>query len=248
MIGGTLPAGVHHADTRTELTDPPLHPGEEEYIALSVDGRRREFTTTRACARRALAALGIASVPILPGVRGAPQWPAGVVGSMTHCTGYRAAAVASTADTLTVGIDAEVNEPLPDGVLEAVSFPHEAAAVHALGRTQPQVRWDRLLFSAKESVYKAWFPLTERFLTFEDARITWDVPGDGRTVTAGRFTAELLVGGPWPTGRLLPGRWNLQDGLLCTSIVLPARLRTPATTPNPTATHTTGPSEDKEYT
>lgn len=226
MIGGILPEGVHHVDTRTELTDAPLHPDEERYIARSVEGRRREFTTTRACARRALARLGIPPVPILPGARGAPQWPTGVVGSMTHCAGYRAAVVASSDETLTIGIDAETNAPLPQGVLEAVASPQEAAAVHALGRAHPGVRWDRLVFSAKESVYKAWFPLTERFLTFEDATITWDVPADGATCTSGGFRAELLVGGPWPTGRLLRGRWNLQDGLLCTSVVLPAPGRT----------------------
>ncbi|MGW6568825.1 4'-phosphopantetheinyl transferase family protein [Streptomyces sp. NPDC054975] len=221
MIGEILPAGVHHADSRTDLTYEPLHPEEEQHIALSVDTRRREFTTTRACARKALARLGLPSVPILPGPRGAPQWPAGVVGSMTHCAGYRAAAVAHAGDALTIGIDAEPNEPLPDGVLEAVAFPQEAAAVHALGRTHPGVCWDRLLFSAKESVYKAWFPLTERFLTFEDATITWDTPSDARPTTSGGFQAELLVEGPWPTGRHLPGRWTVRDGLLCTSIVLP---------------------------
>jgi 4'-phosphopantetheinyl transferase EntD len=241
MIGDTLPAGVHYADTRTELDDAPLHPGEEQYIAQSVAGRRREFTTTRACARRALARLGIPPVPILPGVRGAPQWPAGVVGSMTHCAGYRAAAVARSHETLTIGIDAEANEPLPEGVLKAVASPQEAAALHALGRTHPEVHWDRLLFSAKESVYKAWFPLTERFLTFEEATVTWDAPADGGTYTSdgggtytsGGFSAELLVDGPWPTGRLLSGRWNLQDGLLCTSIVLPARGRTLTPTDSP---------------
>ncbi|MFD3513677.1 4'-phosphopantetheinyl transferase [Streptomyces sp. NPDC058657] len=225
MIGGALPDGVHHADSRTDLVDVPLHPGEERYIAPSVDSRRREFTTTRACARKALAALGIASVPILPGVRGAPRWPDGVVGSMTHCEGYRAAAVAPADAFLTLGIDAEENGPLPDGILETIAFPQEQAAVHALRRTHPAVRWDRLLFSAKESVYKAWFPLTERFLTFEDARITWEAPADGSAATSGGFTAELLVGGPWPTGRRLRGRWNLQDGLLCTAIALPARGR-----------------------
>lgn len=220
MIGDILPAGVRYADSRTDLTHEPLHPEEEQHIALAVDTRRREFTTTRTCARKALAGLGIPSVPILPGQRGAPQWPTGVVGSMTHCVGYRAAAVARAGEALTIGIDAEPNEPLPDGVLEAIAFPKESAAVDALGRTNTGVCWDRLLFSAKESVYKAWFPLTERFLSFEDATITFDVDGDSRTGTSGGFHAELLVEGPWPTGRRMAGRWSVRDGLLGTSIVL----------------------------
>ncbi|MFJ3586828.1 4'-phosphopantetheinyl transferase [Streptomyces sp. NPDC090127] len=221
MIGEILPPGVQYADSRTDLTHEPLHPDEERHIALSVATRRREFTTTRTCARRALSRLGVPSVPILPGPRGAPRWPAGIVGSMTHCVGYRAAAVAHAADALTIGIDAEPNEPLPDGVLEAIASPQEAATVHALGRARTGVCWDRLLFSAKESVYKAWFPLTARFLTFEDATVTWDAPSDARQATTGTFHAELLVEGPWPTGRRLPGRWTVHGGLLCTSVVLP---------------------------
>ncbi|MFF9018136.1 4'-phosphopantetheinyl transferase [Streptomyces sp. NPDC014870] len=221
MIGDILPAGVRYADSRTDLPHEPLHPEEEQLIALAVDVRRREFTTTRACARKALAGLGVPSVPILPGRRGAPRWPAGVVGSMTHCDGYRAAAVARADRTLTIGIDAEPNEPLPDGVLEAVAFPEESSAVHALARVNTAVCWDRLLFSAKESVYKAWFPLTERFIGFEEATIDLDVGGDSRGRASGEFLAELLVEGPWPTGRRMTGRWTVRDGLLCTAIVLP---------------------------
>ncbi|MEU9701202.1 4'-phosphopantetheinyl transferase superfamily protein [Streptomyces sp. NPDC047981] len=221
MIGDILPAGVPYADSRTDLPHAPLHPEEEQHIALAVDVRRREFTTTRACARKALAGLGVPSVPILPGRRGAPQWPAGVVGSMTHCAGYRAAAVARADRTLTIGIDAEPNAPLPDGVLEAVAFPGEGDAVRSLARVNSAVCWDRLLFSAKESVYKAWFPLTERFIGFEEATIDLDVGGDSRNRTSGEFLAELLVEGPWPTGRRMTGRWTVRDGLICTAIVLP---------------------------
>ncbi|HEY3692789.1 MAG TPA: hypothetical protein VGL46_21300 [Pseudonocardiaceae bacterium] len=50
---------------------------------------------------------------MVPGERRKPVWPPGVVGSLTHCTGYRAAAVAHRRGVLTVGIDAEPHEPLP---------------------------------------------------------------------------------------------------------------------------------------
>ncbi|WP_306332212.1 4'-phosphopantetheinyl transferase [Streptomyces sp. KL109B] len=66
---------------------------EEALIARAVPKRRNEFTTVRACAHDALAGLGLAPVPLLPDERGAPGWPPGVVGSMTHCPGYGAAAV-----------------------------------------------------------------------------------------------------------------------------------------------------------
>ena len=100
MIEAILPA---EAAAEEAFSDPPgvaLFPEEEAVIAKAVDKRRREFTTARACARAALARLGLPPVPIVPGLRGAPQRPDGVVGSMTHCAGYRACAVARDRDLL----------------------------------------------------------------------------------------------------------------------------------------------------
>ena len=73
-----------------------------------------------ACSR-----LGYPQVPILPGVGGAPIWPVGVRGSMTHCTGYAAAAVAPRPRVFAIGIDAEPDAPLPDGVVDLVATPTE---------------------------------------------------------------------------------------------------------------------------
>jgi 4'-phosphopantetheinyl transferase EntD len=81
------------------FVDPPeavLFPEEEAVIARAVPKRRQEFTTARHCARTALATLGAPPAPILPGEMGAPTWPPGYVGTMTHCAGYRAAAIART--------------------------------------------------------------------------------------------------------------------------------------------------------
>jgi 4'-phosphopantetheinyl transferase EntD len=192
-----------------------LFPEEAALLSRAVDKRRREFTTVRACARAALARLGVAPAPILPGLRGAPGWPEGVVGSMTHCAGYRAAAVARGGGVWTIGIDAEPNETLPDGVLEVVSREEERAWLRGLMAADSAVHWDRLLFSAKESVYKAWFPLTGRWLGFEDATITVD-PGKQT------FAATLLVTTPPAGGRPLTGftgRWLSRDGLILTAIV-----------------------------
>jgi 4'-phosphopantetheinyl transferase EntD len=133
--------------------DPPgvaLFPAEEAAVARAVAKRRSEFTTVRHCARTALAGLGLPAGPIVPGPRGAPQWPAGIVGSMTHCAGYRAAAVARSREVATLGIDAEPNEPLPDGVLDSVTVAEERTWLAELAARRPEVSWDRLVFSAKE--------------------------------------------------------------------------------------------------
>ena len=79
--------------------------------------------------------------------------------------------------------------------------------------------WDRVLFCAKETVYKAWFPLTHRWLGFEQARITVDPRMTGHT--DGTFSAWLLVTGPVIAGEQLTrfdGRWMVSDGLVITTI------------------------------
>jgi 4'-phosphopantetheinyl transferase EntD len=217
MIEELLPSPVAVADTRTDPTDAVLFPEEAALLAKAVEKRRREFTTGRACARRALAQLGLPATPILRGEKGEPRWPDGIVGSITHCAGYRAAVAARATDLASVGIDAEPHGPLPDGVLDAVSLAEERAQLVDLASLAPEVPWDRLLFAAKESVYKAWFPLARRWLGFEDAAITIDP--DGRT-----FEAKLLVPGPDVAGQPLTGftgRWLVRDGLVLTAIAVP---------------------------
>jgi 4'-phosphopantetheinyl transferase EntD len=221
VIADILPAEVAAQEAFGDLAPIELFPVEEAVIANAVDKRRREFTTARACARAALARLGLPPVPILPGLRGAPQWPAGVVGSITHCAGYRAAAVAHDRDIVTIGLDAEPHDTLPHGVLGAVASPAEQARVATLAAAEPGLCWDRLLFCAKETVYKAWFPLTLRWLGFEDAIVDFDPAGRA-------FTARLLVDGPVVNGAALcgfTGRWLVSDGLIVTSIVIPAGAR-----------------------
>src|SRR5262245_28830029 len=94
MIDELVPGAVTAVEAFVDPPDATLFPEEEAVVRAAVDKRRREFTTARVCARAALAKLGYPPIPILPGKRGAPTWPDGVVGSMTHCAGYRAAAVA----------------------------------------------------------------------------------------------------------------------------------------------------------
>jgi len=80
-----------------------LYPAEQSYIATAVERRRAEFTTVRYCAGRALRELGLERPVMVPGRHGEPAWPDGVVGSMTHCQGYRAAAVALVRDAAAGG-------------------------------------------------------------------------------------------------------------------------------------------------
>lgn len=210
MISRLLPRTACSAESRTDLPG-ELYPEERPYVANAVPSRRREFTTVRVCARQAIAALGLAAGPIAPGRRGAPRWPDGVVGSMTHCAGYRAAAVALARDIRSLGIDAEPHAPLPAGILDAIALPAERQRLKVA-----DPGWERLLFSAKESVFKAWFPLTSLELSFEEADI--DIHGGDRD-GAGTFTARLLRRAP-SVPPVLAGRWLISDGLVLTAVVI----------------------------
>ncbi|HEU4943772.1 MAG TPA: 4'-phosphopantetheinyl transferase superfamily protein [Solirubrobacterales bacterium] len=217
MLEEILPDCVAVAATREEI-DAELFPEEEEAVANAVERRRREFVTARACARTALGRLGLPAQAVPRGERGAPRWPAGIVGSITHCDGYRACAVGHAADLATLGVDAEPNQPLPDGLLPDIALPQERVWLRDLTAAAPAVHWDRLLFSVKESIYKAWFPLAERWLGFEDAVVELD----RQRCT---FSARLLVQGPRLGERELKGfsgTWLVRDGVVLAAIALPA--------------------------
>ena len=219
MLERILPPDVVVVSRRDDI-DADLFAEEEQVIAQSVTRRRREFVTARACGRAALARLGLPARAIPSGPRGEPLWPAGVVGSITHCDGFRACAVAWASDIASIGVDAEADAALPDGLLADIALPEERERLAVLSRAHPGRHWDRLLFSAKESVYKAWFPIAEKWLGFEDATVTID-PDEGT------LSARLLVPGPAFQGGELSGfsgRWAVADGVILTAIAVPAKI------------------------
>ena len=211
MIERLVPSTVSCEAARHDIPAAALFPEEAALLHGATEARRREFATARHCARAALARLGIAAAPILRGAKHEPLWPEGIVGSITHCRGYRAAAVALSKNIMTVGIDAEPNGPLPDGVERRVLRDEERRWLTGA----PQgVHWDRVIFSAKEAIYKAWYPLERRWLGFDGAIVSIDPE-------AGLFHARLLVDCPPPL-REFTGRFLVEDGLVLTAIALQA--------------------------
>ncbi len=216
-----LPSCVAVQETTEDPATATLFDSERAYVAKAVERRRLEFTTVRHCARLALGQLGFAPSPIPPGKQREPLWPTAVVGSMTHCEGYRAAAVSRSDQTLTIGIDAEVNGPLPDGVLDLVTDDDEARALQIMTTWNPTIAWDRLLFSAKEAVYKAWYPLTGRWLDFDQCTVAF-----GR----GKLFARLRgVNVPDGTPDQFHGNWARRGRHLLTAVHIPAPGSRPTT-------------------
>ena len=210
MIERLLPPEVSAAAMRGNDSGLRPFPEEEMLIGKAVESRRAEFVAARHCARQALRRLGMADGPILRGPKHQPLWPKGIVGSITHCTGYRAAAVAHAAAVLTIGIDAEPHAAIPARVAQRVLDDEERAWI---ARASAAIHWDRLIFSAKEAVYKAWYPLAERWLGFEEARVTID------PATAA-FHADLLIRPPAGVPPAFAGRYLIEDGLVVTAIAV----------------------------
>jgi 4'-phosphopantetheinyl transferase EntD len=201
----TLVPGSACAEMFGDVPESTMFASEADAVGGAVEERRREFGTVRWCARKALVQIGIPAMPILPDGDGAPRWPAGVVGSITHCAGYRAAAVARAGELRGIGIDAEPHAPFPEDVLDLIARVEERAQLRALADADPSLHWGRILFCAKEAVYKAWFPLTRRWLDFTD--VSTSVRLDGT------FSARPLVEAPLDL-RSFSGRWAVSGGLI----------------------------------
>jgi 4'-phosphopantetheinyl transferase EntD len=142
MLADLLPPAASVAEAFGDEPPGTLLAGEEAIVARAVAKRRQEFATGRRCAREALAKLGVPGslgTPILSGPNREPVWPPGIVGSITHCEGYRAAAVAREQDLVSVGIDAEPHGPLPDGVLGMIALPQETARLAILAAGRPEI-------------------------------------------------------------------------------------------------------------
>jgi 4'-phosphopantetheinyl transferase EntD len=210
-----LPATVASAEQIGMLSGSLLN---EEVTILGRNAaprRKAEFAAGRTCGRQAMRVLGLPEMPILRGDDRQPLWPEGIVGSITHCDGYCAAAVGRAADFSAIGIDAENNEPLPANVLGAVAFGDELEWVHSLPPVG--VCWDRLLFSIKEAVYKAWYPRERRWLDFDQVSVALDIE---KTTFQARISG--VPASRVSDGVVYRGFYLTTESLILTSVCVPA--------------------------
>jgi len=196
MLRDLLPPGAAFAELAIDGPEPPLFPDEEAAVARAVAKRRREFAFGRACARRALGM----SVAIPVGQGGAPIWPNGVTGSITHTDDYAAAAVVRTG---LIGIDVE-------SLAHAAKVPELLATV---ARPSERALPAALVFSAKESVYKCLYPTQRRFLEFQQVELAFD--GDA-------FTVLHADGYDAPDVSVVRGRFSISATHVATVAVLSA--------------------------
>ncbi|MFG1897532.1 4'-phosphopantetheinyl transferase [Micromonospora zamorensis] len=194
-----------------------LLPAEQACLSeRAVQTRRRDFAAGRACARRAMTGLGLPPTAVPAAPDRAPVWPAGVVGTITHTTGYCAAAAALTTDVRSVGMDAEQHHEVDPGVRRMVLLPEEEALC---ARLPGGISWPVVLFSAKETVYKVWHPVVGTWLGFRDAQL--DVDPDAGTFTARIAPARVAAATVEAPPTTIVGRFVVADGLVRTAAVLP---------------------------
>jgi len=205
-----LPAHVLCATAPVELDrfDTPF-PAETAPLVNAVAKRRAEFSAGRRAAHEALTALGVPPAPLLPSPKRDPRWPDGVVGSIAHSGEWAIAAVARAGEPHGVGLDLEPDAPLRERLARMILTPAE--------RERPPWNagghWLRRAFVAKEAVYKAQYPLTRRFLEFEQVTLEaedeasfratlpgWSQPVSGRWAVAAGYLlcAVCLETGPEP--------------------------------------------------
>jgi 4'-phosphopantetheinyl transferase EntD len=144
-----------------------LLPEEIAAFASSVPKVRRASGAVRIVARQLLKGLGQPECALPKGSGGAPTWPAGVVGSLAHDSRVAVAAVGKCDDVGAIGIDVEPAESLPPELLELIATPQERL------RIDDDPYQGRLLFVAKEAVYKAVYPLDQRFLDHHDVQVNF---------------------------------------------------------------------------
>ena len=210
-----LPDGVACAVRRPETCTAPPQPEEMAAIARASPSRRMEFAAGRAAARAALAQIGLPGRAIPQATDRAPVWPEGVVGSIAHCSGCCLAAAAPGARVRALGVDVEPATPLAADLFELICTPRELAELQAMPQAGRAIR-AKLVFSAKESAFKALYPLIRHHFGFEAVEVSVNA-------ATGRCTATILRPlGRFRAGDRISGAYAFAQGLIITTMVLDA--------------------------
>ncbi len=194
-----------------------ISPAEMALIShRAVASRRRHFVLGRIAAKRALGELGAPADSILRGAHREPLWPVGIVGSITHACDHAVAAVARSESCGGIGLDLEHRSRFFEELIDQVAYGQERVWIDRQREADRPAR-SLEVFSAKESIYKAFFPRIRRYFGFEAARLT---PVDEPRGFAGRLVEPLDEAYPPDRSFFIETAWH--DDLLLTSLFLPA--------------------------
>lgn len=188
-----------------------IYPEERELIKHAIQKRQGEFAVGRLCAKEGLMKLGIDNFPILKDDKGAPIWPKGVKGSISHAPGCCAVVVARVEEGESLGLDIEKVDRLSEELWPYLFGEEEVNWLRNQGDDGIQTGAS-ILFAAKEAFYKAQYLLTHSWLGFKDVVVQINK-------TKNEFTVRLLVDlGSWQKGKEFIGRYALFGGYVACGI------------------------------
>lgn len=201
LLASMLPKDVAFAGGELQHPAPGLFEIEARVIASARGPRRQEFIAGRSYARDALAALGCDACAIPASRDRRPLWPHGYVGSISHSRSLCVAIVARDINYCGLGIDIETDAGLGRDLQRIICRPEERARLGALGSFEEEAA--KLVFVAKEAMFKAYYPATNVFLEFSDVLIEFDAPYE-------TFRAKLIPehAGSLAGLRCFGGRWG----------------------------------------
>jgi 4'-phosphopantetheinyl transferase EntD len=205
-----FPPGALAAEMREPGDPAALLPDEKQYHRGAVQKRAEEF------AHRLLAEFGVVDFPVKVAADRQPLWPEGLVGSITHTSGFCAAVVARKQSLSAVGIDSEVAGSVKAELWRGICTPSEIAWLRSLPAGE-QSAAATLIFSAKEAFYKCQYPLVGERLNFNDATVApaWGAARGVFTIHANRSIA-LARHATLP----LQGRFLFHENLVTTGIAV----------------------------
>jgi 4'-phosphopantetheinyl transferase EntD len=194
-----------------------LYLDEEVLIKTANLTRKREFTAGRLCARKGLEQLGVKNFPVLIGENREPLWPPGIIGSIAHCKNFCAAVVVRIGALIGIGLDVEPLEPMTDDVLGLICTPDEKEWLLSASDNN-RLLWAKLIFCAKESAFKCYFPLSQTYLDFQDVEVS--INPDNKN-----FSVSLLVPPPSTLTdiRTLNGRYESNEHYVYTGVEMTSR-------------------------
>ncbi len=190
--------------------------GDEVLVIEQVTAARaREFGAGRAAARAAMEMLGHVPRPVLQGEDRAPVWPPGLTGSITHSARDCLAVVTDAPDIAALGLDLEPTAPLEPALWPEICCPEEMNWLASLGPSQ-RGHFAKLIFCAKEAIYKAQYQISRTMLEFHDVALEVDLH-------AGRFDATIRPELPGLTaGTCITGRFVILSGNIVAAVELAA--------------------------
>lgn len=173
LFQSLLPSTAVVVEASISAAQGDIFPEEMALLTRAVEKRRREFIAGRRCLRAAFSQLGLPERAILVGHMRCPEIPSGYSATITHSGDLCAAAAMPQGEFLAIGIDIESFAPLGSDLSSMILTPADSQMVEELATnsTLSAMHWAKLIFSAKEAFYKAYFQIVGEFLDFLEAEI-----------------------------------------------------------------------------